>query len=282
MLSSRFLFSLIAVVLTASSAFAQTTLRVYHIGNSVTDTIRYPKLKEMAAAKNKTYTYGRHMIPGAPLEWIYKHPKDGFQEDPYGFYPKALPEFEWDVLTLQPFDRHLDGPDGDVQMAKNYIDLLLKKSPNARIYLYSRWPRKDNDGTLDFGKKWSRTYTGDWDNTEETADYFRRLLTELRKAYPAQAKRILLIPVGDVLLELDKQMKAGKVPGYKSITELYADGIHLNDMGSYVVGCTFYATLFQDSPKGLPGKPYNVANPKVEAVLQETVWKVVQAEPLAK
>ena len=36
-------------------------------------------------------------------------------------------------LSLQPFDGHLDGKDGDLVMAKNLIDLALPKSPDSRF-----------------------------------------------------------------------------------------------------------------------------------------------------
>jgi hypothetical protein len=38
---------------------------------------------------------------------LWEHPKDGFREEPFGLYPKARAESSWDVLSLQPFDRHL-------------------------------------------------------------------------------------------------------------------------------------------------------------------------------
>ena len=65
-----------------------------------------------------------------------EHPKDGFQEPPFGHYPTALANFQWDVLSLQPFDRHLDGKDGDIVMAKNFIDLgpaQESRSSNLRL-----------------------------------------------------------------------------------------------------------------------------------------------------
>src|SRR6188508_1810548 len=79
--------------------------RVYHIGTSVTDAIHYKSLQQMARATGDTYVYGRHMIPGAPLQFIWDKPETGFKENPYGYYPTALKDYEWDVITLQPFDR---------------------------------------------------------------------------------------------------------------------------------------------------------------------------------
>ena len=257
------------------------TLRVYHVGNSITDMINYRGLQLLAESQGHTYAFGRHMIPGAPMSWIWEHPASGFKEDPSGYYQDALKNYNWDVLTLEPFDRHLDGKDGDLAMAKNFIDLALRKSPDLRIYIYSRWPRRENDGSLGYDKKWLRLYTGGWDNTEETRDYFEKVTDTLRKAYPELSKRILLVPVGDVLYELNLRMKAGKVKDFKSVKELYADGIHLTNIGSYVVGCTFYATLFQEDPKGLPAAPYKITDAELATTIQDTVWQVVKAHPLA-
>src|SRR5687767_11277512 len=74
----------------AAQGGARKELRVYHIGNSVTDTIRYKLLQQMAKSKGDNYVFGRHMIPGAPLQFIWDKPSTGFRENPYGYYPAAL------------------------------------------------------------------------------------------------------------------------------------------------------------------------------------------------
>jgi hypothetical protein len=40
-------------------------------------------------------------------------------EKPFQLYSKALPEYLWDVLSLQPFDRHIDGTDGGLAAERN-------------------------------------------------------------------------------------------------------------------------------------------------------------------
>ncbi len=70
-------------------------------------------------------------------------------------------------------------------------------------------------------------------------------------------------------------MKAGEVPGYPSIHQLYKDGIHLNEPSSYLVGCTFFATLLKQSPIGLPTAPYGKIDPALAETIQRTVWQVV-------
>lgn len=277
-----------------SEAQDQPVRRVYFVGNSVTDTVRYPALAATANDLGVTLIYGRHMIPGAPLSWIWEHPRDGFREERSGYYPEALSKQGWDVLSLQPFDRLLDGEDGDLATARKFIEFARKKSPAVRVYLYSRWPRRDesSDGSrhLDYRAKWLRNYTGGWDGTNETRDYFERLLAALRRADPGAGPPALLVPVGDVLLELDGRMKSGKVPGSRGVEEFYADGIHLNNVGSFVVGTTFLATLLKKDPRGTSPAHYaprpdaKTDRPipeELATAVQDAVWAVVRVHPLA-
>jgi hypothetical protein len=159
-------------------------LRAYFVGNSVTATIRYGSLAKLAKSRGHTVKWGRDMIPGAPLSWLWEHSKDGFQEAPFGLYHWALSEYRWDVVSLQLFDRHLVEKDGDLAM----------------------------------------------------------------------------------------------------------DGIHFNNVGSYVAGTTFHAALFRDNPMGMTADPYNqnidpeqdrLIDEKLAAAIQDAVWTVVSKHPLA-
>ena len=299
-------FSAIALLIALSAAEAAPAasgakLRVYHIGNSVTDTIHYGSLKQMADSKGDSYVFGRHMIPGAPLQHIWQHPEQGFKEKPFGGYDTALRDYEWDVITLQPFDRQLESSDGfgDLTMAKNFINLALPKSPDAQFYIYQRWPkRKEVDkknpsagyAPFDYEALWNRKYTRKWDGSYETRDYFEKLTLALREAYPDMKKPVLMVPVGDVLLELDKRAKAGKVPGLGGVEELYVDSVHFNNVGAFVVGTTFYATMFKKDPTGADSRAYGPGKkqkldrpiePDLATAVQETVWDVVKAHPYA-
>jgi hypothetical protein len=275
-------------------------LRVYHIGNSVTDAIHYKSLQQLAKANGDNYVYGRHMIPGAPLQFIWDKPETGFKENPYGYYPSALKDYEWDVITLQPFDRQLDGKDGfgDLTHCKKFIDLALPKSPGVQVYVYERWPRrkekvKKNPSSgyepFDYQAQWQRKYTAKWDGSNETRNYFETLTKDLREAYPKLEKPVLMIPVGEVLFELDKRVKAGKVPGLESIEDLYVDGIHFNNVGAFIAGTTFYATMFKTDPRGTDARAYAPGKsekdkpiaPELAKAVQETVWEVVSTHPLA-
>ncbi len=279
----RWFGSVVALMcgLTAGNAWSDSpdSLRVYFIGNSVTDTIKYEGLEQLAAGREKKLFWGRHMIPGAPLHWIWSHPEDGFFREPFGRYPQALAQHPWDVLCLQPFDRQMEGADGDVAMAKEFVKQALPQSPDLQVYVYARWPRKDKDGQLDYARQWSREYTGGWDSTNETKDYFERLASAIQKELPELKRPVRIVPVGHVMNELDRRMQQKEVPGLASIGEVYQDQIHLNHVGSYVVACTFHATLFGESTVGLSTEPYGPIDPLLARVIQETVWRVVATCP---
>ncbi len=288
-------------------------VRVYFIGNSVTDTVQYPALAKLAESREQTIVWGRHMIPGAPLEWIHSHPDSGFMQEPFSYYPKALGEFPWDAISVQPFDRHLysgqDSDDqddhGDVAMIRDFAKRAAEQNPEVQVYIYARWPRITVAGKgLDFNKidydpnrpgsgadlskadsyasRWNAEYTGGWDATNETRDYFDQLLSEVNAHTPFLNRPAKLVPVGEVMYELDRKMIAGEVPGYSSIYQLYRDGIHLGELGSYLVACTYYATLMKQSPVGLPTEPYGEMDANIAKIIQQTVWQVVSSRLTAK
>jgi len=65
-------------------------------------------------------------------------------------------------------------------------------------------------------------------------------------------RRLGMVPVGDVFLELDKRMRAGKVPGLVNIGEYSADGGHLRSgLPRYTLAATYYAVLFREHPRNL-------------------------------
>ena len=303
----RCILTLLAFTALPLSA-ATNTLRVYYIGNSVTDTVRYGELAKLTATRGVKLDWGRTMIPGAPLEWIYTHPNDGFRQEPYGTWTNALNRFAWDAVSLQPFDRHLhgknkDGQDfGDVALMKEFAAMAARQNPDVQIYVYARWPRVTSGGkgvafdnndydpvkpgsgndlskVDDFTARWEARYSGGWDNSNETRDYFETLLREARKETAFLKKKPLLVPVGHVMNALHAEMKAGRVPGYTSIYQFYKDGIHLNEAGSYLVGCAYFATLLKESPVGLPTAPYGRIDPTLAETIQKTVWQVVAAHP---
>jgi uncharacterized protein (DUF2141 family) len=262
---------------------------IYMIGNSLTDQVHYSGFQALAEIRDRSHIWGRSMVPGAPLESFVNNPTTGFNQEPFGYYQNAFSNYQWDLVTLQPYDRHLYNEEltGDIQALDILLAPLQAVSPNVQIYIYAQWPLHNG---LDWDTQWLRPYTGSWDGTYRTQAYYELLTHELHTAEPS-LKIPLMSPVGQVMCALNKRMKAGLVPGYTSIAQLYSNETHLNNVGSYLVALTFFATIYQENPLGLPipqeyqpdpTRSYDQAlSSELAAILQDTVWDVVTTPPLA-
>jgi uncharacterized protein YjdB len=276
----RYVLLLLALWAAGYPAQAQTEKRIYTVGNSVTDGVNFAGFKALAESRGYVHTLARHMIPGAPLSWLWDNQNSGFTESPYGAPNNAFPNYTWDAITLQPFDRMIEGSDGDRQMARNYINLARGKSPNVQFYIYSRYPRK-KDGLAETAANWNSLwlaqYTGGYDGTNETRDFFEDLTTAVRADYAGTGlKQPLMIPLGQAMHALNNKMAAGQVPGFSNIWQVYADGIHMTNVGSYIVACSFFATIYKESPVGLPvPSQYGTIANAVRDIIQQTVWETV-------
>lgn len=257
----------------SSTVQAQQTKRVYLIGNSVTDGINYSGFSTMALEQGNTHIFGREMTPGAPLELLWSS-QGAFSEAPYGGHTNALTNYTWDCLSLQPFDRGITGSNGDLAMATNFMNEAKAKSPNLQTYIYSRYPRKpQNVSVFDadlWNKLWLGTYGGAY-QTNETRKFFEDLTIAVRAAN-TDVKPVLIVPVGDVMYSLNNKAKEGKAPGLTSAWDLYSDGIHVNNVGSYIIMATFYATMYKEDVRGT-SVPYQYQ--PISEALRDTIQQVI-------
>ena len=67
-----------AVLFSGMPVYAAEALAVFHVGNSLTD--QAYGMHDIAAARDKPTKFVRHMIPGAPLDWLWKHRDEGFRQ----------------------------------------------------------------------------------------------------------------------------------------------------------------------------------------------------------
>jgi hypothetical protein len=267
---------------TASAAPGGQTLRAYFVGNSLTNQMDPASIGSMATSRGNTLVYGKHIDFGQALEQMWANPSGADETvGPFGAFPNALTNYQWDAISLQPFQRPIGEPVGDRIALRNFINLARTGSPNARFFLYSGWPFKYDGAPLMYDQRWLQPYSGQWDDTIRTRDFYAKLVGAVREDIPTIAPSILLVPTGEVLFELNRRMHAGEVPGYSDVGELYSDQLHLNETGRYLCALTFYATMFKQDPRGLPYDPGVIADPVVAAQLQDTAWQVVRTHPLA-
>ena len=263
---------------------AQQTKRIFMIGNSVTDGVNYDGFKNMANSQSNTHIWARQIILGSPLAGLWEGVNSGgFTTDPYGPAGNAFINYEWDVVTLQPYDRGIEGNDGDKTIMLKYADLIKDKSPDVQFYIYSRYPRKPRGVTTltadIWAGLWDRTFTTGAED-EEHRQFFVDLYTAYNTTDREGLKEALMIPVGDVMYAFNQKAKEGKVPGFTSAWGLYDDGVHATGTGSYLIMGTFYSTIYKEDIRGTNSPAnYGAINPDVLEVIQQCIYDVVFTHP---
>ena len=181
---------------------------------------------------------------------------------------------------------------GDLQSASDLMRVFLKLNPQGTCYIYQVWPPMDPGkippadqlpdwarkpgarmaaaefplrDTFDYPARWLQKYDPandkPWINSSNRSqDFGYQVFRGLQERFPELwvQGRLRMIPTGDLFLELDKQMKAGKIPGCKDIRDFYTDVQHIRfGLARYTAAAMFYACIFQQNPDTLDWKIYN-------------------------
>jgi hypothetical protein len=158
---------------------------------------------------------------------------------------KALAKIQshpWDIVILQEQSTNSYAkPDSFTQYAKKF-DAEIKKQ-NAKTLLYMTWALQDKPETQ----------------------------ADISKAYLNLAKEIHadVAPAG---LAWQAALQADK-----TLTLHLDDKKHPQPAGTYLAACVFYATIYHQSPEGLPGSPAKLTDDQARP-LQVLAWKIVQAQ----
>ena len=271
----------------------QPVLRGYHIGNSLTfKALSYPyatykKPWSITAYEERVIAFmkqrGVHYVPGWHVSWGASLPSlwnNRFNPAVAnaGVAPNALSDYTWDLLTLQLWGSDTEG---DVNASKKFIALAVTKNPAVQVFLVETWVEKNDQ--IDFSTQWNREWKADQKYGTppiHCAAYSRMVFANLKKATADLRKPVRFIPIGTVLYELDKRMRAGTVPGFTRVEELYQDKVHLNETGNYVALETFYTVMLGRNPKGLPRTDlFPTVTDSLAAIVQDVIWQVVTSMP---
>lgn len=196
----------------------------------------------------------------------------------------VLMEGKADVLTLSPIFL----PDAGIE---NFVKLGLEHNPKLRITVQEFWM------TFDDGSLWGKPLNGKIvDRDSKTMadlhvahdDYFKSMddhVRELNAKYAKGKPAILVVPVGQAVMELRRLIIEGKAPGLAKQSDLFTDAIgHPRDHVKAIATYCHFAVIYGRSPIGLP-MPAAVAKlpeaEKLNALLQKLSWDAVTQHPLS-
>jgi len=219
----------------------------------------------------------------------------------------ALTGSQVDVLTLSPMLSPDDGID-------KFVHLALEHNPKIRITVQELWlpyDRLDSFGEKSYGEEAKRLR--DWQDPPPpasnspakgkpdlshfnipTADQLRKLhapyfklmdeyLGKLRQQ--VGEKSVLVVPVGQAVVELRAKIIAGEASGIAKQSDLFWDNLgHPNIAIQALSAYCHFAVIYQRSPVGLPLPPSwknRKIDEKLNRLLQELAWDAVIHQPLS-
>ena len=106
-------------------------------------------MRSFARVRDKPFVFGKHERRVLFIQHMWENPTRCLERrPPFGAYQNAFATYQWDVVSLHPFARTMEGPGGDRAHVANFINLARGNSPNARFSLYEtvagktgRWPQ---------------------------------------------------------------------------------------------------------------------------------------------
>lgn len=257
----------------------------YHIGNSLTFDSQPEAMEAFAASRGLDHQVGFHIRTSSSLRNILDNPTDvSIEPNEFGAYTQALPNNAWDIVTIQPHPSNSPYTTlgEDIDSIMSFINLTRTNPANANtnFYIYQAWPQR---GTATYQAQWTAPSPNELDSQMvRRREYYNNLIERVRAETDAN---VYMIPVGEVLFELDVRMRAGEIPGFTNINQMYRDALHLSyGAGRFVAGATTFATILGQYPTGLDipadfyGGPSTLTQIQKDAIL-ETIRDVLDKHP---
>ena len=157
--------------------------------------------------------------------------------------------------------------------AENYASLAWDANPDTRVLIYETWDDVTNP------KAFRAALTAD-------LALWQSIVDVLNAARPAGAPEVGMVPGGQTMALLYDTIDASRGLGLKSITQVFEDDIHLNDIGNYLIALVQTATITGQSTVGAAtsltdafGQPYSGWTPDQANLLQHLAWEAASVAP---
>jgi hypothetical protein len=268
-------------------------LATFSTGNSLSDTFNNGWLEPVCRSAGYAHKGYRFSVPGAPTEWLWTRPGQGFGKPDY---TKAFVELApLDILITQPFHGHGRSIENEAFYSGNFYRLARESSPNIQLWLYQQWPGRD------FQDRWAQlkgpdleplakarglTPAANWEQavTNHLA-YFEGLREKMQRDCPGRPVRIA--PVGLALVNLKRAQEAGAIPGlakdlffelhYNANTKGPGWDIHMQKRGAYFVTLVLFSCFYQEPPtKVNVPTAQTTLTPEQDQIYKQLVWDTVR------
>ncbi|MDT8857319.1 hypothetical protein RNZ50_20220 [Paracoccaceae bacterium Fryx2] len=256
-----------------------TLTQILFVGHSLVGPDLPPLLEAAFDAKGAHVRVQAQVINGAPLRYGWDHSDEGERLDARA----ELALGATDVLVLTeavPLAGHLEWNDPAGQMVK-FATLAHDSKAGVQVFLYETWHSlasgpgaaiPDDPGAA---VPWR-------DRVEADRVLWQGIADAASARLPAPVR---LVPAGQAMGLMADEIAAGRVPGLTSIRDLFADDIHPNGKGLYLLAMVHLAAITGESPQGLPSKLTRawpsrdaILTDDQAAVMQRVAWAAAKAQ----
>ena len=253
---------------------ATAAFKSYHIGNSLT----WDTQPEKYPAADYHDSAGHHIKCSSALSSMLENPETTcVNPTSYGYFSQALPNNDWDAVTLQPYVGY-----SSEQELQSFVTMANMTGNDTEIFMYATWPWYD-DVAGGFNEEWyagaDDVYSLD-DPMIHRRSWYEFAMQQVRSDLPD--REVNLIPVGDVFAALETELETGAYEGYSSYEDLYRDSRHASyGIGRYAAHMTSWAVMHKINPQ-LGGIDYWSDSAPVDLIdelLRKTVWEVISNDP---
>lgn len=227
----------VAFSLLSTMSYAQEEVSVLFIGNSFTFMNNMPFLfRDIAVAEGKKIHVDTVVEGGKNFEYHAKNPETY----------QMIKSRKWDYIVIQGLSNELAQPESKINesslpYAKQIVDSIRENSSCTQVVLYMTWGYKNGNS------KWEPIATYETMQQRVSAQYLR--FADLLDARVS--------PVGEVWSNVRKT--------HPGINLYYTDNQHPNINGSYLSACTFYTSIFGETPY------LNESKNEIEATVRQVI-----------
>ncbi len=258
------------------------TIKSFHVGNSLTgNAMRFPVFAETAGIKNQSAWF---LIGGAYTVKLWKAKEGADKERFQKAYAQTA--FPLDHFTLQPRDFDIDE---EVENERSFINFVRERSPNVQPWLYAEWVERDRRRPSDRGsvpsyqmKKLFPAAT--WQESMSAMLLYVEEVQHRLKQLDKEGKPARILPCSLALGFVRNLIDDGQLPGVPKgevsfYRTFFADTVHVNLNGCYLVDLIWYAAFTGQSPEGKLLPVDTTLTPAQAQVLQHLAWEIVKNYP---
>ncbi|MCZ6674921.1 MAG: immunoglobulin domain-containing protein [Verrucomicrobia bacterium] len=277
----------------------------YFLGNSFTWDGQPHNMSTSTTFPNELDpTIGWSIYSGKSLSFIVDNPEGvvkevGFVASDYypdpsfsGNFETDLPGHTWDVVSFQP---HTYGAgliiEDEIAAAHTVITTALQNAQNnkTQFYVFGPWAFQES-ADKNNGRFYSENWLSGYSESQLNSGKLPNVRQAFRSLYWDRLKTenpgvtINWIPIGEVLYNLDQQLRGGALAGLNGSWDLFDQyGVHLHDTdedgiaGRYISLITTLSTVWGSHPSKFQTKYDGVIETKFKALVDDVVWDTILA-----